>query len=89
MDPQRLLEPEDSAVNSAGKARVSIRTMEKSIRNCGGSHLDSGGAVSAVFPGEVLESWGAGFQCLQSIYKTLRFSQITPLNIVYQLHCEV
>ena len=76
-------------MNSAGKARVSIRTMEKSIRNCDGSRLNSGGGVYAVFPGEVVEPWGAGFQCLQSIYKTLRFSEITPLNIVYQLHCEV
>jgi hypothetical protein len=61
MHPLRLLESEDSAVNSAGKARVSIRTMEKSIRNCGGSHLNSGGRVYAVFPGEVLEPCGAGF----------------------------
>ncbi len=61
MHPLRLLESEDSAVNSAGKARVSIRTMEKSIRNCGGSRLNSGGGVSAVFPGEVVEPCGAGF----------------------------
>ncbi|MGA7763275.1 MAG: hypothetical protein WCA59_16130 [Candidatus Binataceae bacterium] len=53
-----------------------------------GLHLDPVGGVSAVFSGEILEPWGAGFQCLQGIDETLRFSEIAPLNVVYQLNRE-
>ena len=43
----------------------------------------------AISPGEVLEPCRTGFQRLQGIDQTLRLSEVTPLNVVYQLHREV